>query len=68
VGEYGSVVFISGNLPFKTEIAPLLIVVKLEQYDYDGAVALAVVMLAVSLLVLLAVHQLHRRFGGGRHV
>jgi len=69
VGEYGSVVFISGNLPFKTEIAPLLIVVKLEQYDYDGAVALAVIMLAVSLLVLLAVHLLHRRFGGAaRHV
>ncbi|HEY3270265.1 MAG TPA: sulfate ABC transporter permease subunit CysT [Geothrix sp.] len=68
VGEYGSVVFISGNLPFKTEIAPLLIVVKLEQYDYDGAVALAVVMLAVSLLVLLGVHLLHRRFGGARHV
>ncbi len=63
VGEYGSVVFVSGNLPFRTEIAPLLIVVKLEQYDYDGAVALAVVMLAVSLLVLLAIHLLHRRFG-----
>jgi sulfate transport system permease protein len=68
VGEYGSVVFIAGNLPFKTEIAPLLIVVKLEQYDYDGAVALAVLMLAVSLLVLLGVHLLHRRFGGASHV
>jgi len=69
VGEYGSVVFISGNLPFKTEIAPLLIVVKLEQYDYDGAVALAVIMLAVSLVVLVAIHLLHRRLGGaGRHV
>jgi len=69
VGEYGSVVFVSGNLPFKTEIAPLLIVVKLEQYDYDGAVALAVIMLAVSLGVLVAIHLLHRRFGGaGRHV
>lgn len=68
VGEYGSVVFVSGNLPFKTEIAPLLIVVKLEQYDYDGAVALAVVMLAVSLLVLLAIHLLQRRYGGAaRH-
>ena len=68
VGEYGSVVFISGNLPFRTEIAPLLIVVKLEQYDYDGAVALAVIMLTVSLLVLLGVHLLHRRFGGAsRH-
>lgn len=67
VGEYGSVVFVSGNLPFKTEIAPLLIVVKLEQYDYDGAVALAVIMLAISLLVLLAIHLLHRRFGGAGH-
>jgi len=67
VGEYGSVVFISGNLPFKTEIAPLLIVVKLEQYDYDGAVALAVIMLTVSLLVLMAIHLLHRRFGGASH-
>jgi sulfate transport system permease protein len=67
VGEYGSVVFVSGNLPFKTEIAPLLIVVKLEQYDYDGAVALAVIMLAVSLLVLLAIHLLQRRLGRVAH-
>jgi sulfate transport system permease protein len=68
VGEYGSVVFVSGNLPFRTEIAPLLIVVKLEQYDYDGAVALAVIMLTVSLLVLVAIHLLQRRLGGSRHV
>ncbi len=52
VGEYGSVIFISGNLPFKTEIAPLLIVGRLEQYDYAGAAAIAVVMLALSLLLL----------------
>jgi sulfate/thiosulfate transport system permease protein len=68
VGEYGSVVFISGNLPFKTEIAPLLIVVKLEQYDYDGAVALAVIMLSISLLVLASLHLLHRRYGGPSRV
>ena len=53
VGEYGSVIFISGNLPFKTEIAPLLIVGRLEQYDYTGAAAIAVVMLALSLGLLL---------------
>ena len=47
LGEYGSVVFISGNMPMKTEIAPLLIVTKLEQYDYAGATAIAVVMLVV---------------------
>jgi len=54
VGEYGSVVFIAGNLPFKTEITPLLIIGKLEQYDYSGAAALGFVMLVVSFLVLLA--------------
>ncbi len=53
VGEYGSVIFISGNLPFKTEIAPLLIVGRLEQYDYIGAAAIAVVMLGLSLILLL---------------
>lgn len=53
VGEYGSVIFISGNLPFKTEIAPLLIVGRLEQYDYTGAAAIAVVMLVLSLGLLL---------------
>ncbi len=55
-GEYGSVVFISGNMPFETEIAPLLIVTKLEQYDYAGAAAIASVMLTVSFLVLLFVN------------
>jgi ABC-type Fe3+ transport system permease subunit len=54
VGEYGSVVFISGNMPMKTEITPLLIITKLEQYDYAGATALAVVMLVVSFALLLA--------------
>lgn len=53
VGEFGSVVFISGNLPFKTEITPLLIVTKLEQYDYTGAAALGFVMLAASFLIVL---------------
>lgn len=55
VGEYGSVIFIAGNLPHRTEIAPLLIVIKLEQYDYHGAAVIATIMLLVSLGVLLAV-------------
>ncbi len=53
VGEFGSVVFIAGNLPFKTEITPLLIITKLEQYDYNGAAALGFVMLMASLVILL---------------
>jgi sulfate/thiosulfate transport system permease protein len=53
VGEYGSVIFISGNLPFKTEIAPLLIVAQLESYNYAGAAAIAVLMLGLSLILLL---------------
>jgi len=61
LGEYGSVIFISGNLPMKTEIAPLLIVSKLEQYDYAGATAIAAVMLIVSFLLLLGVNALQRR-------
>jgi sulfate transport system permease protein len=64
VGEYGSVVFISGNMPMKTEIAPLLIVTKLEQYDYAGATAIACVMLGVSFLALLAINLLQRRVRG----
>jgi sulfate transport system permease protein len=52
VGEYGSVVFISGNLPLRTEIAPFLIMARLEQYDYAGATAIAVAMLALSATVL----------------
>ncbi|MBX3127191.1 MAG: sulfate ABC transporter permease subunit CysT [Polyangiaceae bacterium] len=60
VGEYGSVVFISGNMPHRTEIAPLLIVTKLEQYDYDGATAIATVMLGVSFLALLGINAAQR--------
>ena len=60
LGEYGSVVFISGNLPFKTEILPLLIVTRLEQYDYAGATAVAAVMLAASFALLLAINLLQR--------
>jgi sulfate transport system permease protein len=56
VGEYGSVVFISGNMPMRTEIAPLLIVTKLEQYDYAGATAIAVVMLGLSFVLLLGIN------------
>ena len=58
IGEYGSVVFISGNMPMRTEIAPLLIVTKLEQYDYAGATALAFVMLAISFAILLVINLL----------
>jgi sulfate/thiosulfate transport system permease protein len=60
VGEYGSVVFISGNMPMRTEIAPLLIVTKLEQYDYAGATAIACVMLMVSFAALLVINLLQR--------
>jgi sulfate transport system permease protein len=60
VGEYGSIVFISGNMPLRTEITPLLIVTKLEQYDYAGATALAVVMLSLSFVLLLLVNLLQR--------
>jgi sulfate transport system permease protein len=56
VGEYGSVVFISGNLPLKTEITPLLIVIKLEQFDYDGAAALGFMMLLVSFVMLFGIN------------
>ncbi|HET9598971.1 MAG TPA: sulfate ABC transporter permease subunit CysT [Anaeromyxobacteraceae bacterium] len=58
LGEYGSVVFISGNMPLRTEITPLLIMTKLEQFDYGGATALATVMLAASFALLLAVNRL----------
>jgi len=58
LGEYGSIVFISGNIPMKTEIAPLLIMTKLEQFDYAGATAIAVVMLAASFLLLLGINLL----------
>jgi sulfate/thiosulfate transport system permease protein len=58
LGEYGSVVFISGNLPFRTEITPFLIISKLEQYDYAGAAAIAVMMLMVSFVLLLGINLL----------
>jgi sulfate/thiosulfate transport system permease protein len=58
LGEYGSVVFISGNMPMKTEIVPLLIITKLEQYDYSGATAIAMVMLIVSFTLLLSINLL----------
>ncbi|MGD0000100.1 MAG: ABC transporter permease subunit, partial [Bryobacteraceae bacterium] len=61
LGEYGSVIFIAGNLPMRTEIVPLLIVNKLEQYDYSGATAIAAVMLLTSFLLLLAINLLERR-------
>ncbi len=60
IGEYGSVIFISGNMPMRTEIAPLLIVTRLEQYDYAGATAIAGVMLAASFSLLLAANLLQR--------
>jgi len=58
VGEYGSVVFISGNMPLRTEIAPLLIMTRLEQFDYPGATAIATVLLLASFLLLLAINRL----------
>src|SRR5580692_10306697 len=58
VGEYGSVIFIAGNMPMKSEIAPLLIVTKLEQYDYAGATAIAVVMLVLSFALMLGINAL----------
>jgi sulfate transport system permease protein len=58
VGEYGSVIFIAGNLPLKTEIMPLLIIIKLEQFDYTGAAILGFLMLAISFLMLLIINLL----------
>jgi sulfate transport system permease protein len=58
LGEYGSVVFVSGNMPMKTEITPLLIMTKLEQYDYAGATALALVMLVASFAILICINSL----------
>jgi sulfate transport system permease protein len=68
VGEYGSVVFIAGNMPGKTEIVPLLIITKLEQYDYAGATALATLMLVLSFLLLLLINLFQRRIVTGRMV
>jgi sulfate ABC transporter, permease protein CysT len=61
LGEYGSVVFISGNMPMKTEIAPLLIVTKLEQYDYEGATAIAAIVLIISFFLLFLINYLQWR-------
>jgi sulfate transport system permease protein len=58
IGEYGSVIFIAGNMPMVSEITPLLIITKLEQYDYAGATALAVVMLIISFVMLLIINLL----------
>jgi sulfate transport system permease protein len=70
VGEYGSVIFIAGNIPMVSEITPLMIITKLEQYDYTGATAIAVVMLIFSFIMLLAINGLQawtaRRTGRGR--
>lgn len=60
VGEYGSVIFIAGNLPMKSEIVPLLIIIKLEQYDYAGAAAIGVAMLGASFVLLLLINLLQR--------
>ncbi len=61
IGEYGSVIFIAGNMPFVSEITPLLIITKLEQYDYAGATAIAAVMLLISFLLILVINGLQRR-------
>lgn len=67
VGEYGSVIFIAGNLPFKTEIAPLLIVIRLEEYNYDAATAIGIAMLVISFAMLFAINAIQiwsrRRIG-----
>src|ERR1700761_1887107 len=67
VGEYGSVIFIAGNLPMRTEITPLLIVIKLEEFDYSGAAALGFVMIVISFVMLLAINLL-QAWGRRRHV
>ena len=61
IGEYGSIVFISGNLPFKTEITSLLVITKLEEFDYTGAAVIAVVMLTASFLLLFAINFIQKR-------
>lgn len=65
VGEYGSVIFIAGNMPMKTEILPLLIMVKLDQYDYRGATAIGVLMLIISFALLLVINLLQRKISKG---
>ncbi len=68
LGEYGSVIFIAGNIPLRTEIAPLVIVTRLEEYDYAGAAAVAIVSLAASFVMLLAINALQRRLSGVRGI
>ncbi len=63
IGEYGSIVFISGNMPFQTEIAPTLIVMRLESYDYTGAMALAIVLMVFSFVLLAAINWLENWAG-----
>ena len=58
VGEYGSVIFIAGNIPMKTEIAPLLIVIKLEEFNYDGATAIGLAMLVISFALLFVINAI----------
>jgi sulfate transport system permease protein len=69
VSEYGSVIFIAGNIPYVSEIAPVLIVIKLEEFNYPGATAIAVIMLAIAFVVLFAINLIQawsrRRFGHG---
>ncbi len=65
LGEYGSVVFIAGNMPMKTEITPLLIMTKLEQFDYAGATALASVLMLLSFTLLLVINRLQARMAPG---
>jgi sulfate transport system permease protein len=70
IGEFGSVIFIAGNIPLQSEIAPLLIIAKIEQHDIPGATAIAVGMLAISFVLLLVINGLQwwqqKRFGGAR--
>ncbi len=68
VGEYGSVIFIAGNLPYVSEIAPLLIVIKLEEFDYHGATVIATLMLATSFLILFLINKLQRRLARGQAI
>jgi len=68
VGEYGSVIFIAGNLPYVSEIAPLLVVIKLEEFDYHGATVIATLMLAASFAILFMVNKLQRKVARGQAV
>jgi sulfate transport system permease protein len=68
VGEYGSVIFIAGNMPLRTEIAPVLIVNRLEEFDYAGAAVLALALLMVSFGALWVLNSVGRKMPGGSHV